>query len=467
MDVADQVHHVRVALDVHEVLHVDAPGHGRAPQVVTPQVHEHEVLGAFLWVGEQLVCGGAVLRGGSAAAARAGDGAEGAAALFQAHERLGRGTDEREVAVAEEEGVGRGVHRAQGAVELERLGAAVGLEALGEHHLDAFAVADGAFGRLDPLTEGLPGQVAAQARRLGLGRGPGQEGAGTEEGRLERGQAAQAVLIRRAGRGVTRRIHRRHGQDGVAQVVEDEQVVHQQEEGLWRLRAPLRRRQRLEAPRQLVPHEADRPAEQRRQALGLDRRAPQQRAQGLHRVAAARERPPIQEGPARLHREHPARRTPQEGVAAEAPPLPAALQQEAIPLPGRHPRQRAHRRLHVRQRLIRQRDGPPLCAQRLEPPVIHDLLHRSHSNEKPRPRKNAFRRRGVCPNKNGDLGPLPKSPKPTSVCLLTRQDVPASPLARAIARRQSRPCVSYAHHDRRSATRLSSVFLRASHPVCH
>ena len=118
MDVAHQVHHVGIALDVHEVLDVDAAGHGRAAQVVAAQVHQHEVFGALLRLGEEFIGVGTVLGRRGTAAARTGDGANGATPLLQTHQRLGRGTDEHEVTVAEEEGVGRGVHRAKGAVEL-------------------------------------------------------------------------------------------------------------------------------------------------------------------------------------------------------------------------------------------------------------------------------------------------------------------------------------------------------------
>ena len=59
-----------------------------------------------------------VVRG--AALARAGDGADLHQAVGQAHVHLGRGADEREIARVEDEHVGRGVHGAQGAVEVER-----------------------------------------------------------------------------------------------------------------------------------------------------------------------------------------------------------------------------------------------------------------------------------------------------------------------------------------------------------
>ena len=112
----------------------------------------------------------------------------------------------------------------------------------------------------------------------------------------------------------------------------------------------------------------------------------------------------------------------------------------------RHPHQRAHRRLHVGQRLIRQRDGAPLPAQRLEAPIIHDFLHRVHPTKSRAPgslpsgdaayaqTKSATQAQG--PNRRNLYSP---------VCLLTRQGVPASSLARAIEQRCSKRCVSLPH----------------------
>ena len=72
-DGGDDVHHVRVGLDRHERLDLDAAGLADAPEVVAAEVDEHHVLGALLRVLEQLARDALVLRGVGAARARAGD----------------------------------------------------------------------------------------------------------------------------------------------------------------------------------------------------------------------------------------------------------------------------------------------------------------------------------------------------------------------------------------------------------
>ena len=69
--------HVRVGLDAHERLDLDRAVLAHAPEVVAAEVDEHHVLGPLLLVGQQLVGDPAVLVGGAAARAGAGDRARG------------------------------------------------------------------------------------------------------------------------------------------------------------------------------------------------------------------------------------------------------------------------------------------------------------------------------------------------------------------------------------------------------
>ena len=50
----DDVHDVGVALDAEEFRHLDAADLGHPAHVVAPQVHQHQVLGPLLGVGQQL-----------------------------------------------------------------------------------------------------------------------------------------------------------------------------------------------------------------------------------------------------------------------------------------------------------------------------------------------------------------------------------------------------------------------------
>jgi hypothetical protein len=111
-DVADDVHHVRIALDDEGLGHLDAAGLGDAADVVARQVDQHQVFGAFLRVGRQLGFQRLVLLGRGATRARAGQRADRDLAAFGrvllAHQDLGAGADDLEVAHVVEVHVGRG-----------------------------------------------------------------------------------------------------------------------------------------------------------------------------------------------------------------------------------------------------------------------------------------------------------------------------------------------------------------------
>ena len=48
------MHHVRIALDEHQPLDLDRAVFANAAQVVATEIDEHDVLGAFLGIGEKL-----------------------------------------------------------------------------------------------------------------------------------------------------------------------------------------------------------------------------------------------------------------------------------------------------------------------------------------------------------------------------------------------------------------------------
>ena len=55
LDIRDDVHDVRVALDHHALGNLDGPGRRDPADVVAPEVDQHHVLGALLGIGEQLL----------------------------------------------------------------------------------------------------------------------------------------------------------------------------------------------------------------------------------------------------------------------------------------------------------------------------------------------------------------------------------------------------------------------------
>ena len=134
--------------------------------VVAPEVHEHQVLGALLLVGES----SAARRASSAARApappRAGDRAGGGVVAPQAGQRLRRRPEDLRLPGVEVEHVGRGVREPERAVERDRRSASGPRPAAREHDLEALAGAD-----LLPRTcRPLPG--TARRRERPSTRGP-------------------------------------------------------------------------------------------------------------------------------------------------------------------------------------------------------------------------------------------------------------------------------------------------------
>ena len=127
------MHNVAETLNDHELVNRDGAGLGDTREVVACQVDEHEVLGAFFLIGEQLLGQGHVFLAGCAARAGAGDRVGAGDAVFEGNERLRRGTDNVErgslsVVKVEEVHVRRGVGLAQHAVHVECLGVGFGFE---------------------------------------------------------------------------------------------------------------------------------------------------------------------------------------------------------------------------------------------------------------------------------------------------------------------------------------------------
>ena len=83
------MHDVGVALDRHQLGHVDRAVSADAAQVVARQVHQHDVLGPLFGIGQQLPLQRDVDGRVRAARARAGDRPERGAVPFEPHMQLG------------------------------------------------------------------------------------------------------------------------------------------------------------------------------------------------------------------------------------------------------------------------------------------------------------------------------------------------------------------------------------------
>ena len=70
---ADDMHHVGVALDHHQLRHLDTARLADPAQVVAAQVHQHHVFGPFLGIGQQIRLKGPVLAFVGTAGPGAGD----------------------------------------------------------------------------------------------------------------------------------------------------------------------------------------------------------------------------------------------------------------------------------------------------------------------------------------------------------------------------------------------------------
>ncbi len=141
-DIGNDVHHMRIALNHHFFGNADAAGFAHAADIVAAQINQHHVFGDFFGIAEQILLLRQIFGGGFAAQAGAGNGAHDDVVALAPHQNLGRGADHMEIAEIVVKHIGRGVERAQGAVEAERVVAEFQLHALAGHDLHAVAVED-------------------------------------------------------------------------------------------------------------------------------------------------------------------------------------------------------------------------------------------------------------------------------------------------------------------------------------
>ena len=138
-DLADDVQHVRVGLDDHQLIDRDAAVLADAAEVIAPEVHQHHVLGPLLGIVDEALREAAVLllAGAARIGARDRPGLDPVAAHLD--QGLRRGPGELKVSELEEVHVGRGVDGAQPAVDREGVNRRRCGEALRGHHLECVA----------------------------------------------------------------------------------------------------------------------------------------------------------------------------------------------------------------------------------------------------------------------------------------------------------------------------------------
>ena len=133
------MHHMRIPLDVHERIHSDRAWFRHATDIVPPKIDEHDMLGPLLLIRQKSPFHLLIFFRRDAAAARAGDGAEGNHTVLASNECFGRGADKFYPCDSQIIHIGRGIHHTQGAIELQRRRLHVGLPSLGENGLDDIA----------------------------------------------------------------------------------------------------------------------------------------------------------------------------------------------------------------------------------------------------------------------------------------------------------------------------------------
>ena len=94
-DAADDVHHVAVALNDHQIGHLHAAVLAHTTDVVAGQIHEHDVFGAFFRISEQILFVRHIFFRRFAAWSRAGNGADLHLPFLAAHMDFRRSAYER------------------------------------------------------------------------------------------------------------------------------------------------------------------------------------------------------------------------------------------------------------------------------------------------------------------------------------------------------------------------------------
>ena len=153
------MHHVRIALDAHEVPDLDLAEAGHPADVVPRQIHEHHVLGALLLVGEQFGRQRRVFLGSGAAGPGPRDRAGLDHPVFGAGHHLGRCSGHHQAVEVEVVHVRRRVHHPERAVEVERVDGERRLETLGRHDLDDVPGAHVVLGAAHHLEVPVPARV--------------------------------------------------------------------------------------------------------------------------------------------------------------------------------------------------------------------------------------------------------------------------------------------------------------------
>ena len=138
---ADQMHHVRVPLDRHERGEPDRAELRHPAHIVPAQVYQHQMLGSFLGIGQQLVGERGILLGRRAARPGSRDRPKGHFAILHPDQDLRRAADDVDIVAVEIVEVGSGVEGAEIAIGEERVRRRQ-IDPAGQHRLEGVARGD-------------------------------------------------------------------------------------------------------------------------------------------------------------------------------------------------------------------------------------------------------------------------------------------------------------------------------------
>ena len=392
---------MREALQPHELRHADRSVFTDAADVVAPEVDEHHVLGALLFVALELFGQPHVFFVAASARPRPRNRMRLDPRTFDAHEHLRRRADHRHAAHSDEIHVRRRVHVAQRAVNGEWIGGYVGLEPLRQHDLIDVARGDVLLGRAHLLFELLARVIRRDleaVRRVALGFRQVAFQLALEELNLRARELIQRLEIVVRG---DPRIG--DDQDPVLHVVEREDGVEQHEPGLIRsvdAGAEIAEH-RLEPRGGAVPEIADRAARESRK-LGHEGRSEirHQTAQRVDERAIARARlAATLDGRLPVARaQNQERILAEERIAAHVLAALHALEQERVVRVFGDLQERRHRRQQVCDDLLADRHERAAPRQLLEG-LKRRNLHRAQTPPAASARPHASRQSGAsCPS---------------------------------------------------------------------
>src|SRR6266513_3858511 len=140
--IRNDVHDVTVTLDLHHLGHTHCAEIRNSSNIVARKIDKHDVLGAFLGIGEQFRSVAFVLCCGRTAGARPRDWANLNRFVCQPDMHLRRAANERKIVSFKTKHVRRGINETEAAIKIERVTIEIGLEALRQDNLKDVAAAD-------------------------------------------------------------------------------------------------------------------------------------------------------------------------------------------------------------------------------------------------------------------------------------------------------------------------------------